>query len=198
MPGCPGITGSAMVTVGSSTGGSKVGLTIGLVLGGVGVALLGYALVRPESSFGFFGRFPLLLTGGILAFQGLVWLLVYAGSRGNAKRKGDEAARLVQTGLKATVRVAAVADTGISINDNPRVQLTLEVYPEWGAAPYTVTKSVTVSRLAVPRVGETAPALVDPQDPTKLIYGAQVPALLAQGGSAAYPEHAPPPPSAWG
>jgi hypothetical protein len=165
-----------------------------MVLGGVGVVLLAVGLIAGDG----FGRFPLLLLGGILAFQGLVWVLVFAFFRRGAQQRGDLLQELVASGQRATVRVAGVSDTGISINDNPRVTLMLEVFPEGGGPSYTVQKSVTVPRIAVPRVGEVHPALVDRDDPAKLVYGPEVPALVAQANFE-MPGPAPaPPPSAWG
>jgi|SRR5947209_6788608 len=55
--------------------------------------------------------------------------------------------------VEAVATVADIQDTGMTINDNPRVKLTLNVQPD-GAEAFQVTKKVTVSRVNLPRVGD--------------------------------------------
>jgi hypothetical protein len=81
---------------------------------------------------------------------------------GNKKKK-----QLLETGVSAQALVTNVADTGMTINDNPRVKLTLQVQPE-GGAPFEVTKKLTVSRVAVPRIGDSYWVRFDPADPTEV------------------------------
>ena len=50
--------------------------------------------------------------------------------------------------------VVALADTGMTINDNPRVKLTLQVTPPDGTAPFEIERKATVSRVRIPREGD--------------------------------------------
>ena len=66
---------------------------------------------------------------------------------------GNKKKKILQDGISARAVVIGVADTGMTVNDNPRVKLTLQVQPE-GDAPFEATKKVTVSRVAIPSVGD--------------------------------------------
>jgi hypothetical protein len=55
--------------------------------------------------------------------------------------------------IEAVGIVTQVQDTGATVNDNPRVKLSLNVRPE-GAAAFDVTKKVTISRVNLPRIGD--------------------------------------------
>ena len=57
--------------------------------------------------------------------------------------------RLEEAGVNATGQVVSVKDTGMTINDNPRVVLTLQVTPADGSPAFQVTKKQTVSRVAI-------------------------------------------------
>jgi hypothetical protein len=70
--------------------------------------------------------------------------------------------------IEAVAIVTNIQDTGTTINNNPRVKLTLNVQPQ-GAEPFEVTKKVTVSRVNLPRVG----------DPLRVKYYANAPDGLA-------------------
>jgi Short C-terminal domain len=70
--------------------------------------------------------------------------------------------------IEAVAIVTNIQDTGTTINNNPRVKLTLNVQPQ-GAEPFDVTKKVTVSRVNLPRVG----------DPLRVKYFANAPEGLA-------------------
>ncbi len=126
-----------------------------------------------------------LLIGGILTFQAVIWLGVSLFGRNRAKARAATLAHLAQTGVRGQVQVLGLADTGVTINDNPRVHVTLQVTPQ-GGQPYQITKTTTVSRVAIPRVGDVYPALIDPTDPTKLAYGHEI-AQLTGGASFGQP-----------
>lgn len=66
--------------------------------------------------------------------------------------------------IEAVAIVTNIQDTGTTINNNPRVKLTLNVQPD-GLAPFDVSKKVTVSRVNLPRVG----------DPLRVKYFANAP-----------------------
>lgn len=82
----------------------------------------------------------------------------------------DKAQRLDQVGRVGTATVMALRDTGTTINEDPQVELDLQVTLE-GVSPYMVTHRQVISRLAVAgfQPGATVPVKVDPQDLQSLI-----------------------------
>jgi len=83
--------------------------------------------------------------------------------RNNQKRAQDLAAK----GTQGEATILALEDTGMIVNNNPRVKLTLEVrmpmYPT-----YQVTKTMTVPliRLSQIQTGSVVQVMVDMSDPT--------------------------------
>ncbi len=71
---------------------------------------------------------------------------------------------ILANGIPARATITNVQDTGMTINDNPRVKLTLQVQPD-GDMPFEATKKVTVSRIAIPRIGDSMWVRYDPADP---------------------------------
>lgn len=79
---------------------------------------------------------------------------------GGKKRKQ----RLEQAGVDAPAVVVALRDTGMTINDNPRVVMTLEVSrPDGGT--FQVEHKTTVSRVQIPRPGDRFGVRYVPEDP---------------------------------
>jgi hypothetical protein len=76
---------------------------------------------------------------------------------------GGKKKKVLAEGAQARAVVLSVQDTGMTINDNPRVQLTLQVSPE-GEIPFQVTKKKTVSRVSIPRPGDEFIVRYDPAD----------------------------------
>jgi hypothetical protein len=76
---------------------------------------------------------------------------------------GGKKKKLLSDGIQARAVVINVQDTGMTINDNPRVKITLQVQPE-GEVPFEITKKQTVSRVAIPRVGDGYLVRYDPAD----------------------------------
>ena len=66
-------------------------------------------------------------------------------------------------GTRATAAVAEINDTGITINDDPVVRMTLNVNPGM-AGTFTHTAELAVSRVKIPRVGDTVKVIYDPKD----------------------------------
>jgi hypothetical protein len=83
---------------------------------------------------------------------------------GNKKKRN-----ILENGAQAQAIVIGVRDTGVTINENPRVELTLQVQPE-GAAPFEAKKKVTVSRVSIPRAGDGYWVRYDPADPTEIEF----------------------------
>jgi len=94
---------------------------------------------------------PLAITFGIL-----IWIKV--------KRK--RIADLVATGKQGTAVILGLSDTGVRVNDNPRVKLLLDIrIPNY--QPYQAQKTVTLPIIYLPQVqtGSTINILADPEQP---------------------------------
>ncbi len=88
-------------------------------------------------------------------------------------KKNAERNRLVATGLAGQATIVQVADTGMRINDQPRLQMVLDVYPMPGYAafaPFRATHTGTIPMMALARVspGATVPVKCDPANPVNL------------------------------
>jgi preprotein translocase subunit YajC len=104
-----------------------------------------------------------------------IWLMMLNGSRRNQAR----AQNLMTTGARGSGVVTNVGDTGVTINDNPRIMLTARITPEDGTPAFDAQQTVTVSRIAIPRVGDQLMVWYDRTDPTQWAWqqtaGAAVP-----------------------
>ncbi|HEV2882286.1 MAG TPA: hypothetical protein VGX24_13480 [Pyrinomonadaceae bacterium] len=103
-------------------------------------------------------------------FMGATFLVIpLAGSLGiliwvMAKRK--RIAELVATGKQGTAVILDLSDTGVTINDDPRVKLLLEIHiPNY--QPYQARKTVTLPLIYMSQVqtGSTIQILADPEQP---------------------------------
>ena len=86
----------------------------------------------------------------------------------SSKRKRAE--NLFQTGAKGVGTVIDVRDTGMTVNNNPRVKMTFRVAPLDGGPAFDLTKTKTVSRVEIPRQGDRFPVWYDPQDADSWAY----------------------------
>jgi hypothetical protein len=77
--------------------------------------------------------------------------------------KVAEKIALVEHGKRCAGVVVSVEDTGITINDNPRVKLTVRAEPP-GEPPFTIVKTPTVSRVNIPRAGDRCTVFYDAAD----------------------------------
>ena len=102
----------------------------------------------------------LLCTGVILAAS--IGIPVYF-MRNNQKRTQE----LIDKGTQGEATILSLSDTGMRVNDNPRVTVLLEVRVAM-RPPYQVTKSVTIPliRLSQVQVGTVVQVMVDMSDPT--------------------------------
>jgi hypothetical protein len=81
---------------------------------------------------------------------------------GGKKRKQ----RLQDAGVDANAVLASVQDTGMTVNDNPRVKLTFQVTAPDGGGTFALEMKKTVSRVQIPRPGDTFAIRYDPEDPS--------------------------------
>ena len=86
------------------------------------------------------------------------------------KGKKQKVAELFQTGARGIGTVTLVQDTGMTINDNPRVKMTFRVEPLDGSPAFDAQKTTTVSRVQIPRQGERYPVWYDRADPSTWAY----------------------------
>jgi hypothetical protein len=159
----------------AAVGGSIVGVVLasivvesgvffligGLFLaGGIGavVALLDGSASASGSSLG------LEIMLGVWGLLVLGWVAAVLGGR----RKKRLTAALRDHGKTASAQLEQVEDTGITVNNNPRVRLTLRVRPE-GQPEFEAHKTITVPRVAIPRIGQTFPVWYDPENQHKLV-----------------------------
>ena len=84
--------------------------------------------------------------------------------------KKKKAGELMATGSKGVGTVISVQDTGMTVNDNPRVKMTFRVEPIDGGPAFDAQKTTTVSRVEIPRQGDRYPVWYDPADPSKWMY----------------------------
>ena len=84
------------------------------------------------------------------------------------KRKKAQA--LFETGSKGIGEVLGVQDTGMTMNDNPRVRMTFRVEPIDGSPAFQAEKTTTVSRVQIPRQGDRYPVWYDPNDASSWAY----------------------------
>jgi hypothetical protein len=154
--------------------GGLVGAIVAVIAGGGVVLFYGlfatiggtalYAGTRPDSALPKVFYLPFAL--GFLLPPLLPFVLIPF-----SQVKQRRAARLVETGVEAIGTVLAVDDTGVTINQNPRVRLRFRIEALDGRPPYEATKTVTVSRLAIPRAGDRYPVWFDPADPQRWAFG---------------------------
>jgi hypothetical protein len=77
-------------------------------------------------------------------------------------------AELLETGSAGVAVVLSLAETGTTINDNPLVHLTVRVSPADGSADFTAEFDRLLSRLEIPRLGDSYPVKYDPEDHSRL------------------------------
>ena len=79
-------------------------------------------------------------------------------------RNKKKMAALFETGSKAVGQVISVQDTGMTVNDNPRVKMGFRIEPLDGSQPFQAQKTKTVPRVSIPRQGDRYPVWFDPND----------------------------------
>jgi hypothetical protein len=128
-----------------------------LLLAGVFVVV---ALTVPAAAGGMW------LTAGILGVVGL-GLLVWASKMSKGLEEAD---RLREVGLEGTARIVSAEQTGMYMNENPLVEMDLDV-TVGGRPPYRVHHKdwIPLIMLGTLSSGLALPVRVDPQDPSKVL-----------------------------
>ncbi len=112
--------------------------------------------------------FPFVF-GGLFLLPSVLPLLLIPFS----KRKQKKGERLKATGRRGVATVVQVSDTGVTVNNNPRVKLAWDVRLDDGTT-LLKTKTMTVSRLDIPRVGDRHTVLIDPDDHDTWALGQEI------------------------
>ncbi|MGI8461246.1 MAG: SHOCT domain-containing protein [Solirubrobacterales bacterium] len=84
--------------------------------------------------------------------------------------KKKKAENLLATGSRGAGTVIQVQDTGMTVNDNPRVKMTFRVEPLDGGSAFDVQKTKTVPRIQIPRQGDRYPVFYDAADPNNWAF----------------------------
>jgi hypothetical protein len=80
--------------------------------------------------------------------------------------KREKVQNLMASGARGIGTVTNVQDTGMTLNDNPRVKLTFQIDPLDGSPGFQAEKTATVSRVAIPRIGDRYACWYDAADPS--------------------------------
>ncbi len=166
-----GLSGVWMIPVG------VVAAIAGMVLGGgfLVFAALFMAIGGGALAVGLLGLMPDMPTfpwlfGGLFFASGLLPLFIGFAVRRSMAGKQALATELMVSGRKGVGTIIEVRDTGVTTNDNPRVVIRMRIAPFDNGPPVERSKTVTVSRVAVPRVGERYPAWFNSSDPEKWMF----------------------------
>ena len=148
------VGGSLLIAVGAVL---SVGLGVLLALATAGVTLIVDGGGGLETYLGI----------GLIVVSVLAGLAVL-GARQTAAANAVETAGFKARALMVPGVVAAVKDTGVTMNDNPRVAITVTYQREDGSSAQYEHKML-VSRLSIPRPGDTATVWYDPAGPKVLM-----------------------------
>src|SRR4051794_29064203 len=86
------------------------------------------------------------------------------------RSKKAKAEDLMANGARGVGTIIDVRDTGMTINDNPRVKMAFQIEPLDGSAAFTAEKTKTVSRVRIPQAGCRYPIFYDREDPSTFAF----------------------------
>ena len=91
---------------------------------------------------------------------------------GQLQADAQKAQHLDANGRPGTATITALRRTGTFVNENPEVEMDLQVTVD-GMTPYPATHRQVIALIAAPRLqpGAIVPVKVDPAEPTSLILG---------------------------
>ena len=89
---------------------------------------------------------------------------------GDLQQQQADAQRLMATGIVGSGQIVAIRDTGMTINENPQVELDINVTIP-NVPLYGVTHKQVINRIHIPQFqpGTQVPVRVDPADYTKIL-----------------------------
>ena len=189
------LTGIGVYAARGARGNPRIGL--GATMWGLGFLTLAAAALLAAfggaaTDDGGGGKLAAGIMAGVFVPMGLVPLVGSFFVRGRLAR----AERLVEHGKRAPGRVTHIEDTGVTINDSPRVKIRVSATPRDGRS-FEVEKTTTVSRVSIPRVGDPVAVFYDPDEPEKagISFDAQALSLVGLTPTPAAPPTPPTPPS---
>lgn len=119
----------------------------------------------------------LLVFGGIFTAVALAPLPIAPFVLARRRRT----AALIESGSEAVGTVTAVNDTNVTVNNNPRVRVDFRIEPQDGTPAFEASKTVTVSRVEIPRPGDRYPVWFDPDDHDRFAFGTDVTSAATPG-----------------
>ena len=155
---------------------SRTGIRVSVIAGAVGLLVgvvapvVAFLVIRDRTSAGSGGP-PVLalviIVGASVAVAAVFFFMARAARRRLVLLLGQGIA--LEDGVPAQATVVALADTGITVNENPQVRVELEVRRRDGHA-YRATATAVVSRLTASRYapGTAVAVMVDPRDPQRV------------------------------
>ena len=89
---------------------------------------------------------------------------------GSIQADAQQSQHLMTNGRQGTATIMSVRQTGMFVNENPQVELSLQVTVE-GLPAYAATVRQVIAQIAIPsyQPGSTVPVRVDPHDPSSVI-----------------------------
>lgn len=159
-----GLIGIGLYAARGKSGGTASTVGLGVIMWSLlFVTIAGsvaYAAYGPGNKNSSGAKTTAVILGVIFVPMGLAPLPFALAGR----RKSQQLVQLTAHGKQASGVITSVDDTGITVNDNPRVKITVRVEPP-GEAPFTIVKTSTVSRVRIPRVGDRCSVYYDPANP---------------------------------
>ncbi|MFM6977002.1 MAG: hypothetical protein ACKOW2_09185 [Sphingobacteriaceae bacterium] len=100
---------------------------------------------------------------GFMGFLVLAMLVLFIPIKMREYKQNALRNKLAQEGVVCTAEIIRVSDTGITINKNPRVKITVLI------RNIEATFETTVSRINPPKAGDWIAVIYDPKDPRKAL-----------------------------
>lgn len=135
---------------------------IPFLLGGAGLIYWGYITEAKSLTDNESPKLIFYVFGGLVIS---IPLLISLVSIRRAVKKRNRIKEMITYGKQGTAKILKMSDTGVTINDNPRVKLELEIsipnYPT-----YFAQKTLVIPIINLPQVqpGLTVEVLADPED----------------------------------
>ena len=138
-----------------------------VALAGMGIGL--YAAYDPESAFKILEdigpeKIAIYLPIIIIVITVLIIIAAFLPMIKMFSTNFNSKKLLMERGQKKTVKILSVQDTGMSINNNPYITVTVETSPGVQA-----TFQMKASRINVPRPGDIMEILYDPANPSVVV-----------------------------
>jgi len=108
--------------------------------------------------------FTVIITVGVMVYVKRYLIPSLTGMTGQDKE-------IMQNGLPGKATIIGVTETGVRLNEMPQIQLTLEVQPDSGGAPYQAQLKTIIQSVQIPQVqpGKVLAVKISPTDPGKVV-----------------------------